>query len=649
MDSRSQGEPTLALTATPASSQIQDAASTILGAQTTAPTPSSTISPYNTGLNGVNQPNNMLFTDILWWTLGIMGFIMLLIRIGSLAWAKLRLVAAMSQPGHKQEYWKQSQWHRMPGLKRGLIYAPLWKKRHNREIRLSSAVNMGTLPSRLHALILFIYLASNVAYMFVLDWKNENKYALCAEVRGRSGTLSVVNMVPLIIFAGRNNPLIGLLNVSFDTYNLLHRWIGRISVAEVIVHFIAWAVVQVADNGWAGVRHRILYDPFITSGTVGVAAMALLFVLAFSPLRHAFYETFLNGHILLALIAFVCTYIHCVTATVHGGLPQIPWVLAIMALWFADRAARMLRLVYANWSSRGFTEAIIEPMPGEAVRVTMHLPRFVDVKPGQHAYLRFAGANFWENHPFSIAWYEHRYRRDDHILPISEKDKFPPSSSHSTSSSSSLLARRHAVGTTVSFIIGAHTGMTRKLYNKALAAANQTHGRALTMRAAFEGPYAGHHSMDSYGHCVLVAGATGITHQISYLRHLIEGYNAGTVATRRVTLVWIVRDYAVLEWARPWMDQILRLPNRKEILQIRLFVTRPRAASQVVSNSTTVQMFPGRPNIPMLLAKEVADQMGAMCVSVCGPGGLADDVRDAVRQVQSHNTVVDFVEESFTW
>ncbi|KAL2269448.1 hypothetical protein VTJ83DRAFT_1632 [Remersonia thermophila] len=610
---RAPGEPTLVLTATSASSQIQDAAaSTALAAHTTAPTPSSTISPYNTGLNGVNQPVNMLFTDILWWTLGFMGFVMLLVRIGSLAWAKLRLVAAMSQPGHKQEYWKVSQWHRMPGLKTGLIYAPLWKKRHNREIRLSSAVNMGTLPSRLHALILFVYLASNVAYMFVLDWNNENKYALCAEVRGRSGTLSVVNMVPLIIFAGRNNPLIGLLNVSFDTYNLLHRWIGRMSVAEVVVHFAAWAVVQVADNGWAGVRHRILHEPFIASGTVGVAAMALLLVLALSPVRHAFYETFLNGHILLALVAFVCTYVHCVTASVHGGLPQIPWVLAILALWFADRAARMLRLAYANWSGRGFTEAVVEPMPGEAVRVTMHLPRFVNVKPGQHAYLRFAGANFWESHPFSIAWYQHRYRHDDRpgLLPVAEKDRFSPLSPSSSSSSSASSSASLA-------------------------------GDGPAPAAAPSGP--------PYGHCVLVAGATGITHQISYLRHLIEGYNAGTVATRRVTLVWIVRDYAVLEWARPWMDQILRLPNRKDILQIRLFVTRPKAVSQVVSNSTTVQMFPGRPNIPMLLAKEVADQMGAMCVSVCGPGALADDVRDAVRQVQAHNTVVDFVEESFTW
>ncbi|KAL2259430.1 hypothetical protein VTK26DRAFT_6905 [Humicola hyalothermophila] len=589
--------------------------------------PTSTISPYSTGLNGVNQSNNMLFTDILWWSVGAVGFLMLLIRIVELAWAQLRLLTAMSLPGDKQGFWKVKQWDWMPSLKRGLIYAPLWKKRHNREIRLSSAVNMGTLPSRFHALLLFGYLASNLAYMFVLDWKNENRYALCAEIRGRSGTLSVVNMVPLIIFAGRNNPLIGLLNVSFDTYNLLHRWMGRVAIIEVLIHFLAWATVQVADNGWAGVKHRILHEQFISSGTVGVAAMAVMLLLAFSPVRHALYETFLNTHIILALVAFVCTYVHCVTASVLGGLPQAPWILAVIVLWFTERAARMFRLTYANWSTRGFTEAIVEPMPGEACRVTMHLPRHLKIKPGQHAYLRFSGVSFWETHPFSIAWFEHSH---EGLLPLSEKD---------------VTKAGQPVSTTVSFIIGAQTGFTRKLYNRA----TQSKDRAVTMRAAFEGPYAGHHSMDSYGHVVLFAGATGITHQISYLRHLIEGYNAGTVATRRITLVWIVREYEVLEWARPWMDKILRLPRRKEILQIRLFVTRPKASNQITSSSTTVQMFPGRPNIPMLLAKEVCDQMGAMCVSVCGPGGLADDVRDAVRKVQDQRTVVDFVEESFTW
>ncbi|KAL2149971.1 hypothetical protein VTH82DRAFT_7647 [Thermothelomyces myriococcoides] len=631
MDLAHYGLPDGGLTIATATALLQRDTETTM-TQTSAATPSNTISPYNTGLNGVNQPNNMLFTKLLWWTLGIIGLVMLAVRMVELAWAQLRLVSAMSLPGEKQEFWKRTQWSNMPSLKRNLLYAPLWKKRHNREIRLSSAANMGTLPSRLHSLLLFGYLASNLAYLFILDWKNENKYALCAEIRGRSGTLSVVSMVPLIIFAGRNNPLINLLNVSFDTYNLLHRWMGRISVIEAIIHFIAWAIVQVADDGWKGVRRKIVHDLFIGSGTVGVAAMTLLFFMSFSPVRHAFYETFLNTHIILALIAFICTWIHCVTATVPGGLPQLPWIMAIMFLWLAERAARMLRLVYANWSARGLTEAVVEALPGEACRVTMHLPRFINIRPGQHAYLRFAGVNFWENHPFSIAWYQHRYRDD--VLPTSETEK------------TRLWPPREAVGTTVSFIIGAHSGFTRKLYDKAREAPQ---GRGISMRAAFEGPYALGFSMDSYGHCVLFAGATGITHQISYLRHLIDGYNAGTVATRRITLVWIVRDYELLEWARPYMDQILRLPNRREVLQIRLFITRPRTPSEVFSSSTTVQMFPGRPNIPMLLAKEVGEQMGAMCVSVCGPGGLADDVRDAVRKVQDHRTVVDFVEESFTW
>ncbi|KAK4466938.1 ferric reductase like transmembrane component-domain-containing protein [Cladorrhinum samala] len=589
-----------------------------------------TIAPYNTGLNGVNQPNNMMFTDILWWSLGAVGFLVLIIRIGQLALAKLRLVSAMSLKAKQQHFWKTSQWGWMPSLKRNLIYAPLWKKRHNREIRLSSAMNMGTLPSRLHAILLLGYVASNIAYMFVLDWKNANKYALCAEIRGRSGTLSVVSMIPLIIFAGRNNPLIALLNVSFDTYNLLHRWMGRIAVIEVIIHFIAWAVVQVADDGWAGVQHKILYDRFIGSGTIGVIAMTILLILAMSPVRHAFYESFLNTHIILALIAFICTWIHCVSASVKGGLPQTPWILAIMALWAAERFARVIRMAYANRSSRGYTEAIVERMPGETCRVTMKLPRYIPMKPGQHAYLRFAGINPWESHPFSIAWFEH-HTADQECLPLNEKD---------------LQSRntQNPVSTTVSFLIGAQTGFTRKLYNEA----SFSFPRPITMRAAFEGPYAGHHSLDSYGHVVLFAGATGITHQISYIRHLIDGCNQGMVATRRVTLVWVVRESEQLEWLGKWMNHILKMDNRAEILRIKVFVTRPKVATEHLSNSGSVQRLPGRPNVLTLLAKEVDEQMGAMCVTVCGPGGLADDVRDAVRKLQG-KTVLDFVEESFTW
>ncbi|KAF5710664.1 ferric reductase [Fusarium mundagurra] len=582
---------------------------------------------YHSNLDGVNQPMNLLFKDALWWTLGIMALVVLSIRIIEILWMRLRQVSAMNVSGSKQAYWRISQWSWMPNVKKNLIYAPLWNKRHNREFKLSSAISMGTLPSRLHFIILFIYLGSNFAYMFVLNWHNENKLAFCAELRGRSGTLALVNMVPLIIFAGRNNILIGLLKISFDTYNLLHRWMGRIVVLESIIHTIAWLIVAVDDLGWDGVGHTLSHGLFEGSGAVGTVAMTFLLLLSVSPLRHAFYETFLNVHIVLAFVAFVATWIHCASSALKGGLPQLPWIMAIMAIWFADRLARMLRIVFVNWSSKGWTDAVCEAMPGNVTRVTLHLPRYVDIEPGTHAYLRFWGLCAWESHPFSICWVNHVR---DNSLPIAEKDPL-----HAIDKST--------MTTTVSFLIGAQTGFTKKLFDRASRCP-----RGLRIKAAMEGPYAGHNSLDSYGHAVLFAGSTGITHQISYIRHLLEGYNQGTTAARRITLVWIIREYESLEWVRPYMDTILRIPNRKDILRIQIFVTRPQNPRDIVSASATVRMFPGRPNVPLILAREVQEQVGAMCVTVCGPGALADDVRGAARAVQG-STVVDFVEESFTW
>lgn len=588
-----------------------------------------TIAPYDHGLNGVNQSLNMVFTQGLWWSLGIFGLLLFAIRVGEMAWSQLRHVSAMSAPASKQGYWRYSQWSWMPVLKKNLIYAPLGNKRHNREIKLSGAVNIGTLPSRLHTLLLVIYLASNVVYSFTLNWDNINFWAFCAEVRGRSGTLAAVNMVPLVLLAARNNPLIPMLRVSFDTYNLLHRWMGRVVVLETVIHTIAWAIVSVADDGWHNTFNmKIIKESFIASGFVGTIAMVTLLFLSLGPVRHAFYETFLNTHIVLAMIIFTCTMVHCVTAHVEGGLPQTSWVAAIFLLWFFDRLARMFRLVYNNWASRGFTEACVEAMPGDASRVTMHLPRYVDVKPGTHAYLRFREVNPWENHPFSVAWIEHH--------PLLRKEK------ENDITTEGDIKRGT---TTVSFIIGAHTGFTRALYNKASQGENAT----VNLRAAMEGPYAGHHQLDSYGHVVLFAGSTGITHQLSYLKPLMIGFERGTVATRRITLVWVMRDFEALEWVKIWMNEVLNFPCRKEILNIRIFITRPKNPSQIKSLSETVQMFPGRPNISTILKKEVEEQIGAMCVTVCGPGALADDVRQAVREAQDEQSVVDFAEESFTW
>ena len=184
------------------------------------------IAPFDTGLNGVNQPVNLLLSKVLWATLGLFCVIVVVFRLSLGVWATLRHVSAVTAAFDDEGssaacYWRQPLWRWMPYLKKKLIYAPLFGYRRARKTRL-----FGALPTRLQAIFLAVYILSNFGYLLVLDWSDSNRYALCAEVRGRSGTLAAVNFIPLVILAGRNNPLISLLRISFDTYILIHRWIG---------------------------------------------------------------------------------------------------------------------------------------------------------------------------------------------------------------------------------------------------------------------------------------------------------------------------------------------------------------------------------------------------------------------------------------
>lgn len=84
---------------------------------------------------------------------------------------------------------------RVSFFKRNILYAPILGKRHNREFQLSSAVNVGTLPTRLQLVFIAGYFASNIAFSIVdLPWAETYDDAARA-FRNRTGVLSVVNMV----------------------------------------------------------------------------------------------------------------------------------------------------------------------------------------------------------------------------------------------------------------------------------------------------------------------------------------------------------------------------------------------------------------------------------------------------------------------
>ncbi|KKY15943.1 putative metalloreductase [Phaeomoniella chlamydospora] len=444
-------------------------------------------------------------------------------------------------------------------------------------------------------------------------------------------------MVLLVALAGRNNPLIPLLKVNFDTFNLLHRWIGRIVILEAIAHTCAWAVNAFAARGSNNAMEGVLKDQFLFWGAVGTVAMMIIAIQSSSPLRHAFYETFIHLHQFLAFMTILGVYVHLEVS----NLPALPYIRTAVGLWAGDRFLRVARLIYLNVSRRkGCTTVSVKALQGEACRVTFHLPRRVIIKPGSHVYIYVPRISGWMSHPFSVAW------TDTDSEPYTGQRSSSPAIPESPGSIEKFQnsTREESTSTSVSLIIQARTGFTRKIYEKACIAPNNT----LNLTGLVEGPYSGHDSLSSYGTVLLFAGGAGITHHLVQIRHLIACASAGTVATRRIVLVWSVKTVDQLAWVQPWMDEILSMEGRREMLRIRLFVTKPRNPNEIRSPSTTVQMMAGRCQPGVVMDAELPSRIGATAVSVCGPGAFTDEVRHAVRE-RLHIGSLDFLEEAFTW
>lgn len=498
-------------------------------------------------------------------------------------------------------------------LKEHLIYAPLFRTRHNREFQLSSAINMGNLPSRFHGLLVASIIAMNVALCSVATPYGSNEETLSGVVRSRTGTMSTINLIPLVLMAGRNNPLITILNVPFDTWNLLHRWLGRIVVLEALAHTFAWCIPKAQEASWDIVGISIISNSFFIGGLVATCGFTILMLHSPSPIRHAFYETFIYFHLVIAIVSFGFLWVHL------DGLIGQAYLLVAIILWALERVTRLFIIVYRNVGPES-TTATIEAMPGDTMRIILRIARPWTFKPGQHIYLYIPAVECWTSHPFSVAWSEAKET-------ISQDLHFDAPQK-----------------TTLSLLVRRRTGMTNKLFQHA----RNSLASRVTLRAFVEGPYGNIHSLDSYGTVMLFAGGVGITHHVPFVRHLVAGFAEGTVATRRLALVWIIQYPEHLEWIRPWMTSVLAMHRRREVLRIMLFVTRPRNTKEIQSPSATVQMFPGRPNIDTLVGIEVENQIGAMGVLVCGNGGLSDDVRKVCRKRQARSNI-DYIEESFSW
>ena len=208
---------------------------------------------------------NTLLPQYLLVVLGSLSVALIAWRLTTMLIKYVRTVACLTNDRQRYFAFESSKWS---WFKRNLLYSPMFRKRHNREFQVSTAVNVGTLPTRLQFFFLLGYVATNVVFCVIAIDYSSPFAQVASTVRNRTGVMAMVNLVPLFLLAGRNNPLIKLLGISFDTFNLLHRWLGRIVALEILAHALAFLASSASTKGWAAAFNTTFSTPYLRYGFI---------------------------------------------------------------------------------------------------------------------------------------------------------------------------------------------------------------------------------------------------------------------------------------------------------------------------------------------------------------------------------------------
>ncbi|TRX96499.1 hypothetical protein FHL15_002771 [Xylaria flabelliformis] len=523
---------------------------------------------------------------------------------------------------------------------------------------------LGYVPSRILSINIGIYVILNIVFSSVsfgsfqpniafFSWQFE----ICEYIGNRTGTLSLVNTAIAILFAGRNNLLIGLTGWSQTTFLTLHRWSARVATAQAIVHSVVYTAAY-WEPGYTGAAAYAAQAamPFYWWGIVATLAYALAVSLAILPLRMKAYDTFLLIHIGLAILALVGCWYHLVP---HFGLDygyQV-WLYIAFAFWSADRFARLVRLAYYN--RFGSSEAIVEEIPGcDIVQVTVFPRVSWGFGPGQHSllYIPWIGAGkFWESHPFSIARWTHGESSlvtasETHGLSDvnSDQDIKMEDTSVQVSSRTSVLASGTQNRASIQFLLRGHTGMTADL-RKHMSL--YSYGPSMDVAVYNEGPYAGHRTtlqpFQLADTILCLVGGIGITHALGFIQEFAsinsqrgEGIRSRSKIMRkakRLILAWSAREMPLIEHVR---QNFLIDSEGTEYS----FWCTDRDFSATKGEKITA----GRMDISSVVRSSV-ETGHQTTVLVCGPGGMADEARQQVISCVRDGFRVDLVEESFCW
>lgn len=297
------------------------------------------------------------------------------------------------------------------------------------------------------------------------------------------------------------------------------------------------------------------------------------------------------------------------------------------------------------------------------------VPRTWTWKPGQHVFLRFPNIGILDHHPFTIA-----------SVPSSQDVTYGRKHEDHRGDTDEI--------NTLSFLIRAHAGFTRRLLRKITSTPD------MQVSAIVDGPYgtAHRHLEKVYDNVILVAGGGGVTAILPWMLYLVSRIQGqdGCI-TRRVHIVWMVRRASAIRWTSSELQKALT-SARNDSLKIEVYVTdegqeAPGPKMDVVAGVRTtpgasgkdldvelgekssqtdsddihanhevdariVKHFQGRPVLSKVVPKLL--ESGRIAVIGCGPESLKIDLSNAVAASQSRVLRGELAEvmlhtETFDW
>jgi hypothetical protein len=430
----------------------------------------------------------------------------------------------------------------------------------------------------------------------VFQWYTNHYYELLGYWMWRTGALAIANMPILFLFSTRNNVLLWLTNWSHSTYILLHRWIARLFVFQVVLHSIVSLVLYVKDGSYAAT----LVTPLWIWGCVGTVATVIIPLASFLYFRQRQYELFLVTHIIISVICVVGTWYH-VWADDEGDFGYETWLYATIAVWFFDRLARLARIIKA-----GILRAQVTDIGSSLVRIDVPGIRYS--APGHHVYLYFPTLRPlrpWENHPFSIVptamLAGNRRLSSRSESPANDEEKIKTT----TVGAKRISKGKVFTNSGLTFFVRKTLGITKAL---------DAHERLLTL---VEGPYPNNptKSILQTDRLLLIGGGIGITGLLPFLEHH---------PNPKLFLSAKVEDRGLIDALEPVFSGL----SEKEISLGR------------------------RLDINSLLSEEVNAGWARVGVVVCGPPGMCDDVRAAVAVIAREKAGTCGIElevDAFAW